>query len=95
MSVEELVVMLLEILREVQEMSGRPAEELAEGDTPIGGLAGFDSLNGIEVTTMLAARLKCEISGEVNLFISADGCRALTVREVAQRVKKLLSANRE
>ena len=95
MSVDELVVILLEILKQVQEMSGRPIEDLTESDTPIGGLAGFDSLNGIEVTTLAAVRLNCEISGEVNLFVSEDGRRALTVREVAQRMKRLLSADRE
>jgi hypothetical protein len=90
MSVEELTAILIDSLKQVQEMCGRPTQELTELDQPIGGLAGFDSLNGIEVTMLVATRLKCDIPGDVNLFVSEDGRRALTVKEIAGRMKKLL-----
>ena len=95
MSAEEIVVILFEVLKQVQEMSGRPVEDLTELDVPIGHLAGFDSLNSIEVTLLVEARLKCELPGNVSLFVSEDGRRALTVEEVAQRIKKLLPADRK
>lgn len=94
MTVEKLVEIMLDLLKQVQEMSGRPSKELTETDAPIGGLAGFDSLNGIEVTILLASSLKCEIPGDANLFISEDGRKALTISEAAKRIMTLLPSDR-
>lgn len=90
MSIEELEAMRIKILMQVQEISGRATRALAGTDAPIGGLVGFDSLNGVEVTVMLASQLKCEIGGDVNLFISENGHQALTVTQVAQRLQGLM-----
>ncbi|MGN6369018.1 MAG: acyl carrier protein [Phycisphaerae bacterium] len=95
MDIERLMAMLVEVLNEVQRMSGRTIEEITEMDKPIGDLIGFDSLNGVETTVLLADRLQCDIPGDVNLFTSKDGRRALSVREVASRIQELLSAGRE
>jgi len=59
---------------------------------PIGKLDGFDSLCAIEATVMveeLLGRVDLEVE---TLFVSEDGQRALTVKESAQLISKLLTA---
>ena len=49
--------LILSVLQEVQEMSGREWNGLVGDAKPIGALEGFDSLSGIEVTVMIEERL--------------------------------------
>lgn len=95
MTVENLIVMTQEVLHQVRVMSGHVDDEINPTTVPIGGLAGFDSLNGVEVTMLLGAKLKCEISGDINLFVSEDGQQALTVSQIAVRIKNLLPQAQE
>jgi len=95
MPVEHLVALIEEILQQVQTMSGRPPATVGGGTVPIGDLQGFDSLNGLEVTILLAERIGYAIPGDVNLFVSEDGRRALTVRQIAERIQGLVPAERE
>jgi acyl carrier protein len=78
---------VLEILREVQELSGRPWETLPPDGKPIGALDGFDSLTAIEATVMIEEKLGCKIPVDT-VFVSDDGRRALSLNEVCERVRK-------
>jgi len=92
-SQNEVESQLRTVLALVQELSGHEAHEITAGTKPIGDLAGFDSLTGAEATTLLAQRLGCAIGlkrGTANVFVSPDGCRALTVREIAKRLTTLI-----
>jgi len=77
-----------EALRMIQEMSGRPLDEITEDTVPIGGLAGFDSLNGVEVAVIVGAVTE---KGLVNVCVSEDGRRALSVGEITDAVLRLAS----
>jgi hypothetical protein len=88
MTRNDAVKKVAEALRMIQEMSGRPADEIAEDTIPIGGLAGFDSLNGVEVAVIVGA---ISAGGLVNICVSEDGRRALSVGEIADSVLRLAS----
>ncbi len=81
---QELVQMVMKLLHEIQEISGRETpSRMTERTIPIGGLSGFDSLNGIELTAMLPETVRW--SGK-NLCVSEDGRKALCVGEMADRL---------
>jgi hypothetical protein len=81
---QELVRMVVELLHKIQEISGREIpSHMTERTIPIGGLPGFDSLNGIELTVMLPESVRW--SGR-NLCVSEDGRKALSIGEIADRL---------
>jgi acyl carrier protein len=82
---------VLTVLREVQEMTGRKWSSLPVDAKPIGALDGFDSLAGVEATVMIEEKLGCAIDGD-SVFVSQDGKRALTLREIYDWLGKLLAA---
>jgi acyl carrier protein len=81
---------VLAMVCEIQEQSGRPLPEVC-CDTlcPIGDFDGFDSINAVEVTVQLTDKLGCEIKG--NPFVK--GRRALNVEEVAKALHQLVNKN--
>ena len=95
-SLHEVEQQLRDVLALVQELSGHETQDITAATKPIGDLAGFDSLTGAETTTLLAERLGCPIGlkrGRANIFVSDDGCRSLSVTEIAQRITTLISSN--
>ena len=85
-----LKAIVIESVAEIQELSGRPVGHLDDDTKPIKGLEGFDSLNSLEAKHLIMDRLNCEFEGGFNPFISLDGNRALSVREVVKRLKEVL-----
>jgi len=88
----EILRRLIETVAEVQELSGCAALEVNATTCPINDLDGFDSLRAVETTVLLAAKLNCEFKtgkGDVNVFISKDGRRALRVEEAVDRLVEL------
>lgn len=76
---------IIEAITQIQENSGRELPERISGRfKPIGDLEGFDSLNGLELSVMIAAEF--DIDTQDNLCVSEDGRRALTVAEMVARV---------
>ena len=76
---------IIAALVQIQTNSGREVPARITGDTkPIGDLAGFDSLNGLEVSVLLAAEIGTD--PEESLCVSPDGKRALTLKEMVARV---------
>jgi acyl carrier protein len=90
MSLEEIQAIVLDVLREVQTLSGRQWVGFDPDAEPIGQLDGFDSLCAVEVTVMVEERLGCGDLHEDTVFVS--GKRALTVKQTAQWISKLLAA---
>ena len=82
MNRQEAIAVVLGVLQEVQALSGRAWEGVGPGAKPIGALDGFDSLCGVEATLILEERLNCSFGG-ASAFVSPDGKRALSVREIA------------
>lgn len=92
MTTDQIESKVLAVLREVQELSGRTWVDLGPSSQPIGDLDGFDSLTAIEATVMIEAQVGCRCDKN-NLFVTVDGTRALTVKEVADRISALIAAS--
>jgi len=72
---------IIKAITQIQENSGRELPENISGRLkPIGDLEGFDSLNGLELSVVIAAEFN--IDTRDNLCVSEDGCGALTVNEI-------------
>lgn len=89
MSLEAIQAEVLGVLREVQELSGRGWSELRPDLPPIGSLDGFDSLASVEATVMIEQKLGCDLEMD-SVFLSDDGTHALTVKQICERLAKLL-----
>ena len=80
---EKLFEIIVSILVQIQEMSGREIPKITPKTVPLMDLPGFDSLTGLEFTTMLPS----EIWGsEQNLCISEEGTTALCIEEIVSRI---------
>lgn len=90
MTSKEIETLLVRVLRETQETSGRDWSPLDGDSKPIGALDGFDSLNGVEVTVWIETELGCSL-GVDSLFVNENGTRALTIAEMVQRVERLMT----
>ena len=91
MSRDEIFTKLKEAIYKVQEKSGEGVISIEEGTCPIGDLPGFDSLRAVEVTVELGDLLNKKIGGDVNLFVSKDGSRALKLYEIVNKIYSLVS----
>jgi hypothetical protein len=57
-------------------------------------LEAFDSLNAVETTALLSARLRKVIrcgKGDVNLFVSTDGRKPLKLGQILDRLESLIT----
>lgn len=96
MSLEQIKVALVSVLKEVIELSGSTWQEVGPTTKPIGDLAGFDSLCSIEATVLVEQRLGYTTQlCQGSLFVSDDGARALTVEEVVSRIQQLAQKQTE
>lgn len=91
MTRNDILTKLKEAISNIQEKSGENFTTIMEKTCPIGGLPGFDSLRAVEVTVELGDLLNKEIGGDVNLFISKDGSRALKLNEIVDKIYRLVS----
>jgi hypothetical protein len=91
MSPHEIQSILIQVLQDVQSVSGRAWPGLDAAQKPIGCLEGFDSLSGVEATVMVEEKLGCGDLAVESIFVSEDGSHALTVKEIALRISKLLA----
>lgn len=86
LTIQEIQDFVISSVCEVQQLSGRSIPANLDANLrPIGGCAGFDSLNGVEVAVQVSVILGCEVKG--NPF--ADGYTALTVEAISKRLYKL------
>lgn len=90
MSVERVEQIIIEVLAEIQTISGRGLIPMCGTTCAIGDLPGFDSLNGIEATLEISTRLKYDFDVD-NLLVDESGHCALTIREIAQRAWQLMN----
>lgn len=86
---------IVDVITEIQTICGEPCDRMDEQTCPIGDLPGFDSLRALEATVLLEERLNASIGGQVNLFVSEDGTRSLTIRELSERMNGLISRKKE
>ena len=89
MTYDEAVELIIRTVSEIQELSGRELVKVDKKTIPIGGVPGFDSLNGVELAAMVDDATGIGDVG--NLCASQDGTRALSIEEIADRVIELTS----
>ena len=90
MTEDEIRGVVLGVLKEIQSVSGREWSGLELDVKPIGTLDGFDSLSAVEATVMVEEKLGCLLTLE-SIFISEDGKRALTLKEIAGQLCEMLA----
>lgn len=83
MNKEEIEQMLISIVRELQELSGREMAEISIETHPSEDIPGFDSLNCVEATIDAASRLGKEVNFN-NVFF--DDNKSLSIEEAATRL---------
>ena len=91
MPTKEIEAKVIEVLKEIQQISGRPWSDLSTSSKPIDCLDGFDSLASIEATVLIEERFGCTIEQDT-LFVSDDGRSALTFGQVCDRLAELVGA---
>lgn len=89
MTYAEAVKLVIRIVSEIQEISGRETIRVNKRTVPIGGLPGFDSMSGVDLAAMVDAEINIGAVG--NLCASQDGKRALSVSEIANRILGITS----
>ena len=89
MSQQSYESLVIDVLHQAQEMSGREWAELSIECKPIGDLDGFDSLTAVEATVMIEEKLGCSLESD-SVFVSEDGKRALTIKEICERLARKL-----
>ena len=88
MTRNEVLAIVVDKLDEIQECGTEEKVRITESTKPIGGIPGFDSMNGVEFAALIDEVVHI---GEVgNLCASKDGTRALTVGEIADRILKII-----
>ena len=83
MKQDEIEGMLIAVVCELQELSGREAIPVSATTRPVLDMPGFDSLNGVEATIDALDRLKLDLDFN-NVFVEND--KALTIRQAASRL---------
>ena len=81
---KEILSLVVETLRSIQEMNGKEVGNINEDTVPIGELAGFDSLTGEEFIIMIGNYIP--IPKTAKLCVSDDGKKALNVRQIVNRL---------
>jgi hypothetical protein len=87
MTRHDLEQVIIDVVIDVQQKSGRLPTAIDRDICPVGGLPEFDSLLSLEATVELESRLG--FTTDASVFINEGGTRALRIREVAQRVQEI------
>lgn len=90
MTQEDIETMLIRIVRNIQELSGREQVHVTPETRPVLDMPGFDSLNGVEVTVDVLDELKIDV-GFNNVLV--DEAKALTVAQAAARLLDCMPRN--
>ena len=87
MSLQHIKQVILEVLKEVQTLSGRPWADLPTTAKPLCDLNGFDSICSVEATVLVEHKLGGQKLKPYSVFISEDGARALSIDETAKHIQ--------
>ncbi len=91
MTKSHIKTVLVAVLQEIQETSGRSCAALSDGTSPIGDLEGFDSLSGVEATMFVEQRLGRPLGIE-SVFVSPTKSRALRIDEIVEDIASRIAS---
>ncbi|MCH8146629.1 MAG: hypothetical protein IH987_01350 [Planctomycetes bacterium] len=92
MTRQEVEAAVITAITEIQGISGRECPKITAKTIPIGGVPGFDSLNGLEATILIDKRLGIETPDDARLFTNETGERAIPIAEIAQRIVEFIES---
>lgn len=80
----ETIKAIVSAITHIQERSGDEVPELRPDTIVLRGVAGFDSLRGLELSVAMSSFF--DIPEDVNICISDNGKRPLTIEEIAAKL---------
>ncbi len=83
---------IVEVLTEIQAMSGQPCPPIDEHTCPLRHLPEFDSQLALLATVELGARLQCEIPDDLNVFIDDETNRPRRIGEIRDEMCAMLAS---
>ncbi len=83
MTQAEIERMLIEVVCQIQEISGREGVDVTSDTRPVLDMPGFDSLNGVESTIELSGRINKDVPFN-NIFVEES--KALSIRQAGTRL---------
>jgi len=93
MTQHEVTNAVIAAIVDIQRKSEDEIPELAPDTVVIDGIPGFDSLRGLELSVAMSGVF--EIGDDVNICISDDGKRALTVAEISEKLMTMRQKTQE
>jgi len=91
MSRSEVERAIVEVLTEIQTMSGQPCPAFDAHTCPLRDLPQSDSQLALLATVELATRLDCEIPEDVNIFVDDKGERPCRIGEITEKICAMLT----
>lgn len=89
MDQSQLESVVISVIKEIQELSGRNHGEISSTTRPLADLENFDSLNAVEATIALGEKLGIDLNTN-NMLIDEDGKTELNISEIAHRLSTAL-----
>ena len=84
MDKQDVVTVVIDAVKQVEEASGRVAENIGPQTRPLLDIDWFDSHSGVESALFISLSLGLEIPCDV--FLPKGGQRHLSIKEVAERI---------
>lgn len=85
MTKDEIEQTLIDLLKELQVVTGDTSCDVTPATTPITDLGFFDSLLALETTVLLEDKLGASWDQD-SVFVAKDNTKALTVAEIAEKL---------
>jgi hypothetical protein len=85
---------IVEVLTEIQSMSGADCPTMDGRTCPLRDLPQFDSQLALLATVELSARLQCEIPEDVNVFVDDETNRPRRIGEIRDQICAMLEPRR-
>ncbi len=89
----EVTDTLIAAIVEIQKMSGDEVPRLGPDTVVVNGIPGFDSLRGLELSVAMGGVYN--VGEGVNICVSGDGKRALTIAEITDKLMAMGQGARE
>jgi hypothetical protein len=84
MTIQDAYLLVIEVLTEIQVISGRELEPIDATCVPLRDLRDFSSFNSLEATNELAAKSKKDIPLTENICWDKIKCKQRNVQEMAE-----------
>lgn len=88
MTLGEIEGLVVGFVREIQKQSGREVPKISRDTVPLRDVPGFDSLNAVEVETMLSGHMDFPINEHV--FYEEAGKQLFKVSQIATRLGEII-----